>query len=387
MRQTLRMNRRDALRFLAACPAAIRLPAQELAPARPALDDEALQRIAGIVGEVMREQDIPGLSLALARHGRLVHRAAFGLADRERAEPCTPAHRFRIASVSKPVTSVAIHRLFEQGKLAPADRVFGPGGRLPGFEAPTARHRAITLHHLLTHTCGGWSNSKDDPMFQHGAMSHQELIAWTLREIPLRNEPGEVHAYSNFGYCLLGRVIEAVTGQAYHEHVRQKLLAPCGIANMALAGNTREERQEREVVYHGHNGEDPYRPGMNVRRMDSHGGWIATAEDLVRLLVRVDGFPEAPDLLAPATLRAMTTPTKAGPGYARGWSVNAANNWWHGGSLPGTSTLAVRTASGLCWAVLANTRRRDHGTPPKNTAAALDRMMWRVARSVPEWQA
>jgi len=374
------LTRRRCLQGLAACLAAPKLGAQERG-----LTEEQSRRLAEMAEAALREEVIPGLSLAIARQGRLVHRAAFGLADA--GEPCTPAHQFRLASVSKPITSVVIHRLFEQGRLAPGDRVFGAAGRLPQFETPTPAHRAITIQHLLTHTCGGWGNKKNDPMFQQGQLGHEDLIAWTLRTIPLEGEPGQGYAYSNFGYCLLGRVIEAVTGETYETATRRLVLAPCGAAGMTMAGSSRSERQPGEVVYHGTQGEDPYRPGMNIRRMDSHGGWLASAEEVVRFLVHVDGHAGAPDLLQPATLQAMTTPTTAGPGYARGWSVNARPNWWHGGSLPGTSTLAVRTASGLCWAVLANTRRRNREEPGRDTGVVLDRLMWRLVRSVPEWQA
>ena len=76
----------------------------------------------------------------------------------------------------------------------------------------------------------------------------------------------------------------------------------------------------------------------------------------------------------------MTTPTAANPGYACGWAVNKAPNWWHNGSLPGTSSILVRTASGLCWAALANARTQGIGP-------GLDQMMWKIAKAVPEWRA
>jgi hypothetical protein len=133
------------------------------------------------------------------------------------------------------------------------------------------------------------------------------------------------------------------------------------------------------VVYYDQNGENPY--GVNVARMDSHGGWLATASDLVRFAVRVDGFADPPDLLAPPTIAMMTTPTAANGAYARGWSVNRHGNWWHTGSLPGTTAILVRTARGLCWAALLNSRRRRSEIP-----GALDRMMWEMADKVAAWR-
>jgi hypothetical protein len=124
--------------------------------------------------------------------------------------------------------------------------------------------------------------------------------------------------------------------------------------------------------------------------MDSHGGWLATPTDLVRFLNHVTGFADTPGLLKPETIRAMTTPSPAYPQSspaksARGWMVrdNGAGNWWHNGSLPGSTTIMVRTSTGLCWAALTNTR-----TEPSDVInAALDQMMWDMVRCVPAWGA
>jgi CubicO group peptidase (beta-lactamase class C family) len=323
---------------------------------------------------------VPGLEVSIARHGRLVYEQAFGFADRRSGDPLTPAHLFRIASVSKPITSVAIFTLVEQGRLSLADSVFGPRGVLGNEFGPPPYRRWVEdlrLEHLLTHTGGGWENDKADPMFRNPSMSQHELIVRTLVEQPLQHAPGQHYGYSNFGYCVLGRVIEKVGGHPYPHYVRQEVLAPCEASAMRIAGSTLGERAQGEVVYDGQ-GENPY--GMNVQRMDAHGGWLASASDLVRFATHVDGFSAKRNILKPATIRVMTTASAANPGYAKGWEVNSSGNWWHNGSLPGTSSLMVRTASGLCWAGLANTRRK--GIDP-----ALDELLWRMARRVPVWLA
>jgi len=101
---------------------------------------------------------VPGLSIAVAFRGRVVYEEAFGMADPQRGEPATPAHRFRIASVSKPVTACAIMDLVERGLLRLEDRVFGRGAVL-GTDYGRAPYGAnleqITIEHLLTHTSGG----------------------------------------------------------------------------------------------------------------------------------------------------------------------------------------------------------------------------------------
>lgn len=341
--------------------------------------------------EFMKQFHVPGMSVAISRHGQLVYEHQFGMADPANAQQVVPASLFRIASVSKPITSVTIFSLVEQGKLRLYDKVFGPGAILDTkFGKPPYRQYVadLTVDHLLTHTAGGWQNDSTDPMFQHNGWDHDKLIAWAIKELPLTSPPGERWAYSNFGYCVLGRVIEQVTGQPYADYVRRNILSRCGVTDMRIAGNKQHDRAPNEVVYTGQFGDDPY--NMNVNRMDSHGGWIATATDLVRFLDGVTGAGDATALLNRGSIRTMTTPPpasdqKAQVRYARGWNVrdNGLGNWWHNGSLPGTTTIMVRTASGLSWAALTNTRSQ----PSNEMDVALDQMMWGMARAVPAWEA
>jgi CubicO group peptidase (beta-lactamase class C family) len=371
------LSRRTCLQRLAlAIPAAGLLSGRARAADTPAPSKAESAIIAGIVKKFMTEHQVPGLSVAFARHGKPAFQAAFGMSDEAAGEALTTDHLFRIASISKPITAVGIFLLIEQGKLKTEDKVFGPAGLL--VIGGTQKLTEISLHHLLTHTSGAWRNDGEDPMFRHPEMDHAELIARTLRDRPLKHAPGESYAYSNFGYCLLGRVIEKVSGKSYAGFIRESVLAPCGIGRMKIAGNTLADRVPGEVVYHGRNGEDPHR--MNVRRMDAHGGWLASPTDLVKFLVRCDGGDQPSDLLKKSSFKIMMTSTQANPGYASGWAVNAVPNRWHSGSLPGTSTIAVQTSSGLCWAGFTNSRSKD-------LANALDRLMWDIAKSVPAWNA
>lgn len=341
------------------------------------------QRMADVAVSFMRKFDVPGLSVAIARNGRLVYENPFGESNRQSHEPLTGSNLFRIASVTKPITSTAIFTLIERDKLRQQDKVFGPGAIL-GTKFGKVPYRKwveeITIDHLLTHTCGGWDNSSDDPMFESLGMDHARLITWTLDTKPLRNPPGTHYAYSNFGYCVLGRVIEQITGRAYRDFVQEEVLGRCGVRDMRISGNTLKERFPEEVIYYGQNGENPY--DMNVTRMDSHGGWLATPRDLVLFLNHVHGFKSTPNILKPETIKAMTTPSPVNSGYARGWAVNSAPNWWHDGGLPGTSTIMVRTASGFCWAALTNTRT----TGQPDMGLALDNMVWDMVHQVGDWK-
>ena len=335
--------------------------------------------IAAIARAFMEKHNVPGLSVAFAHHEMPAYSAGFGMADEAAGEAMAPVHRFRIASVAKPITSVAIHSLIEQGKLKREDKVLGEDGILAAEYGKkiTPDVAEITIHHLLTHTCGGWGNNKDDPMFEHPDLDHHDLILRTLKDHKLEHAPGTHYSYSNFGYCLLGRVIEKLTGKSYAESLEKGILAKAGIKDMKIAGNTLADRVENEVIYYGRNGEDPY--SMNVRRMDSHGGWLASPSDLVKFLIHTADAGEA-NLLQKDTLKSMLAAGPPNPGYASGWSVNAVPNRWHGGSLPGTSTIAVRTASGMCWAGFTNARGEGiHG--------AIDKLMWDMAKAVPAWNA
>ena len=313
--------------------------------------------------------------------GKPAYVEAFGVADRETGEALTPHHRFRIASVSKPITSAGIFTLIEAGKLRLDRYVFGPNSIFSDeypWSADSSTDR-ITIEHLLTHTAGGWGNETNDPMFMNKEMNHHELIAWTLKHMPLTALPGRSYAYSNFGYCILGRVIEKISGQTYEQYIKDNILKRCGIADMQIAGNTLRDRATSEVKYYSDNiWGDPYR--MNVARMDSHGGWIATPGDLTAFFMHIDGFKDTDQLLRDDTLRIMTTPTAANPRYAKGLFVNSLNNWWHTGLLPGTETISVRTHSDFCWSAFMNTRSRS-----QDMSVSFSKLAWRMMDAVADW--
>jgi len=389
------ITRRGALKSIlwAAAPCLAGRPVQRLASllAGDAPVSEAERAAMARVAQDFRQRfAVPGLSVAIARNGQTVYDQPFGEADRERGEPLRAASLFRIASVTKPITSAAVFTLVEKGRLSLTDKVFGKDGIL-GTEYGKSPYRRyvtdITLDHLLTHTCGGWENDSTDPMFRFREMNHAQLISWTLDNLPLLNPPGEHYAYSNFGYCVLGRVIETISRQPYADYVGRQVLEPCGITDMRIAGNTLKQRAPNEVVYFGQSGEDPY--NMNVARMDSHGGWLATAADLARFAGRVTVNAAGLGILKRETIAKMVSPgpvsnPSAAVKYARGWSVreDGRGNWWHNGSLPGTTTIMVRTASGFSWAALCNTRRQ----PGDEINLALDNMVWDMARRVSAWR-
>jgi CubicO group peptidase (beta-lactamase class C family) len=227
---------------------------------------------------------------------------------------------------------------------------------------------------------------------------------------PLDFEPGMRYAYSNFGYCVLGRVIEQVTGRRYEDFVRE-ILAPIGITRMRLGQPRDGEQAAGEVRYYARDHEQvtsvfpptstkvpgPY-GGFCLEAMDAHGGWIASAVDLARCVAALDGA-ERRSLLKPETLRLMYSPPvppvwRKPDGaledafYGCGWMVRPVGaagkaNYWHAGSLPGTAALLVRRWDGLSWTVLFNQRSDDKKLPD----SAIDPALHRAADAVTEWPA
>jgi CubicO group peptidase (beta-lactamase class C family) len=208
-------------------------------------------------------------------------------------------------------------------------------------------------------------------------MTAAQLITWTLDNRPLDHVPGTNYDYSNFGYCILGRVIEKITGQTYEEAVKTLVLTPIGITDMTIGGNTFAQKLPKEVTYYGQYGEDPY--AMNVSRMDSHGGWVATAADLARFLVYIDKFPVRPDILTPSTLNIMYTGSTANAAYGCGWGISG-NNYFHTGSLPGTATEQGRLDNGFNFVILTNTRSWK-----TNFDYDLDQIFWKAYAKNPTW--
>lgn len=323
----------------------------------------------------MNKWAIPGGSIAIVKNGKLVYAKAYGQVGKNDNTPVTNNSLFRIASVSKPVTSVGILKLLEAGKLTLNSKVFGPNSILGAdyTAAPQATHD-ITINQLLQHTVGSWGNTNNDPMFSRPELGHNEHIKWTLANYPAPVNKRGQHAYSNFGYSLLGRVIEKLSGKSYEQFIKDEVLKPSGISTMVVGGNKLADRKSGEVIYSGQGGWDPY--NYNISRMDAHGGWIASATDLAKFMVRVDGFTNKPDILKPETIRIMTTRDVPSSYYAAGWGVNDANNWWHTGSLPGTAAEIIRSSSGYSWVLLFNSRSYAAGFD-----AALDNLFWPIVNS------
>ena len=275
------------------------------------------ETIDNILRDFYNQYSLPGgISMAISYRGKLVYAGAIGYADKEHKILLTPEHRMNIASLSKPITAIAIMKLVEGKKLNLNDEVFGEAGIFKGeYGIPEyeSRQVKITVKQLLEHTAGGWGNSKNDPMYPVPHITGEEYMRSVIRERPLEHVPGTKHDYSNFGYWVLGRVIEKQSGMPYEDYVKENILKPCGINGMRIGGDT---SAADEVEYIGNPNENPYSKSLSPRHCDALGGWIANPTELLKLLVHVDGFSNVPDILKSETIRIMTTPSKQNP---RGW--------------------------------------------------------------------
>jgi N-acyl-D-amino-acid deacylase len=364
------------------------------------------------IADLMRKYAIPGGAVAVLRDGRLIYARGFGYADVETKTPVQPDALFRIASVSKPITGVAIMRLVGEGKLKLDDRVAPFIAHLTPAQGASVdpRWEQITVRQLLNHT-GGWDRDKPnggfDPMFRPAiaatavgapAPASAETIIRYMKGMPLDFNPGEKHVYSNFGYAILGRVIERLSGMPYEEYVRARVLQPVGAHRTRLGKTRMGDALADEVKYYlpgdpGLGLTAPLVPsvfpgggtvpvnygGYYVEAMDAHGGWVSSTVDLLRFVAGVDGRADRPDILSAGLVAEMTSNGVAVcPGgacqYAGGWLVRPTQGeaiWWHGGSLPGTTSILVRSHHNVAWVALFNARS---GTG--NLGGELDATLW-----------
>jgi N-acyl-D-amino-acid deacylase len=387
-------------------------PPSPTSPTGPSVPE--LAALDQVVAELMQKGEIPGGALAVARQGRLVLAHGYGLADVDKQQPVEPDALFRIASLSKPITAAAVLVLLEQGRLDLDAKVLDLLGEIKPLqgESINPQFREITIRQLLQHTGGFDRNKSFDPMFRSRWIARaaglpppadsRSIIRFMLSR-PLDFPPGERYAYSNFGYCLLGRVIEKLTGQSYESAMGALVLRPAGISRMRLGRTRLADRAEGEVHYYTYHGPQMARsvfPDVKQRvlspygefyleAMDSHGGWIASAVDLVRFATRLDGS-RPPGLLKPQTLRLIESrpppPASADEPlyYGLGWQIRTQGEdagWRHAGSLPGTCSLLLRSPDGLVFAVVFNLR------PPGDTRLMEEaaRRLCHAAAKVHKW--
>jgi CubicO group peptidase (beta-lactamase class C family) len=369
--------------------------------------DSSLAVFDTAIAEFMQQYGVVGASVAIAKDGRLVYSKGFGLADKEMLDPVLPRNLFRIASVSKLITAVAVMKLVEDEKLRIDQKVFGPDGILNDsiyLNYSDRRYEEITIGQLLDHTAG-WNGKKEDPVLNTLYVSRvmdtpppatiQTVIEYALNQ-PLTFEPGTTYCYSNLGYCVLGEVIEKITGARYEDYVQFAILHPLGIYDMHIGKSFFDERFPSEVRYYDQDEDDlvwsydgsrdlvPIEYGGNdIELLGAAGGWIASAPELAKLMVAIDAFDSRPDILSRNTIEFMTT-SKTNNRKLIGWRGSDGNGtWWRTGTLTGTMALIMRQKSDLNWVILLNTTTEKR----KKIHNELSRTMFQALRKVKNWPA
>ncbi len=359
--------------------------------------------VENTINAFMKKWTIEGASVAVARDGRLVFAKGFGFADSSAGIITQPYSKFRIASISKLVTAVAIMKLQEDGKLSVNDKVFGPDGILDDscYYPKDRRALSISVAHLLSHE-GGWTQRWGDQMFMPLVIANQMKVSMpvdtkTIVRFALSKKlhftPGTGRSYSNLGYSILGLVIEKISGMPYEEYCRTQILEPLGIYDMMLAKNLPSEKAPFEVTYYEPAGW-PLKPsiygtgelvpvrygGNDIEALGGAGSWLATAPDLMRLLLAVDGFSTRNDFLSGESIRFMTDMNN---NFAPvGWKSTVVNGTWtRTGSFAGTAGMMKRQPDGISWVVLLNSSAWNG----PEIHPYIDRMMTRFISDVSEW--
>ena len=331
------------------------IPRPDAFPVPRLSEAEAIESVEALLRKRAAEDQFSGAAL-VARNGRVLFAGAYGQADRERGIANTLATCFRIGSMNKMFTAVATLQLVEDGKLALDD----PAGKhLPGYPNRDVATK-VTVRHLLTHT--GGTGDIFGPEYDRNRLQLREHSDYVklYGSRPPSFEPGSRFEYSNYGFVLLGAIIEAVSGESYYDYVREHVFGPAGMTSTDSLPEA-EEVPNRSIGYqHPYFGARSWEPNTNWLpwRGTAAGGGYSTVGDLLRF---ADALMGNRLLSADSTQMLVTGKVDLFPGvrYAFGFedSRDSYGSGWvgHGGGAPGMNgDLKIYPKSGYVVVVLAN---------------------------------
>jgi N-acyl-D-amino-acid deacylase len=367
------------------------------------------------ISEFIAKWNVPGASLAVAKDGKLVLAKGYGISNKDTKAPVDENTLFRMGSINKTLTAVMVMQLVEQGKVNLDDKAMAYFNKL-GIQAKSIedpRVQDITVRQLLQHSGGFDRNISGDHFFQprlRDVAQRQKTEPVTCQaivkdalETKLDFTPGERFAYSNTGYCMLGKIIEAATGTSFTDYANQHVLQPA-IGKNYLSGKSLAS-MPGETQYFMNPGETNMRgaPGVSIwsvptpygsysiENMESLGAWVASPTDVLKFFLAIDGA-KGQRLLSPAAFDTLTAPPiltvapRPNRYYGMGlWIYKDERqfNWYHDGSQPGVQASAVRSSAGYSWVIAFNTRVQAD----KRAAFTLefDRALWNAAKNVKTW--
>lgn len=330
------------------------------------------------VNAYLRKWHMKGASLAITRGDSLVYAKGYGWADEENGLEMTPRHILRMASVSKLITAAGIMVLHDRGDLNINDTVFGPSGILNDSTITALikdkNYYKITVEHLMRHQAG----FRRDPLFSSRDVMHQlqldhapeaEDFYRVVLNRRLKFAPGSWQSYSNFGYLLLSKIIEKVSGMPYDEFIRTEVLEPAGCYDMHIAGTYYEDKRDNEVRYYTHEGDGKYIEeytdsdvmvercygGNNIPLLSGAGAWCGSPAEIARFVASIDGRPEVPDIITKESVDLMTGYYDRDT-FSLGWNdTHPDKGWSRTGTLSGTTALVKLFPDGECWVFISNT--------------------------------
>jgi len=357
-------RRRGALLLLVVLTGCISSGTSRRTDSEDAARVTAAERIAGSVA-VDSQDLLPGYAGAVGREGRIVFSRAAGLADVRSARPATPRTRFRIYSTSKSLGAVAAMALAEAGRL--------------DLDAPISRHLprlpthigVVSVRQLLAHRSGirHYRDGEWDSVSDSRCASPGEALG-DFVDAPLQFAPGTDYRYTTFGYVLLSAVLEAADGRPFDVLMRERVFKPAGMTSTAIEGGPTARVNVAAFYDRDERGNFSETVGIDASCKFLGGGFISTAEDLVRFgLALVDGR-----LVSAGSLQQMLRIHSAGggnaPPYGYGFIPGDAlvdtfgvaiedfvPNWWHGGNgRGGYSVLIIYPDRRAAAAITTNVR-------------------------------
>jgi CubicO group peptidase (beta-lactamase class C family) len=259
------------------------LPAAGAAAQAPTTQIEALRSATGaidtIFSDFQKTSNAPGLVYGIVAGGRLVHLRALGVQDLEAKRPVTADSLFRIASMSKAFTALAVLKLRDEGKLSLDDLAEKHVPEMRSWRYPTADSPRIRVRDLLSHA-GGFVT--DDPWGdRQQVIGEAEFTQMLKTGVPFTRAPGTAFEYSNFGYALLGRIVTNVSGRPYDRYIIETIQRPLGMASTGYEV-TDWPIARRAIGYRWENEAHVLEPTMRHGVFGAMGGVQTSANDYAK---------------------------------------------------------------------------------------------------------
>ncbi|MEQ9402856.1 MAG: serine hydrolase [Cyclobacteriaceae bacterium] len=299
-----------------------------------------------------KRQHIPGLQLAVMKDDSLVYSNAFGYSDKINSVKADPATQFRIASISKTLTSAGLMKLVSQGKIDLDKSVQYYVQSFPQKKHP------ITVRQLLGHLGGirdYYGKSWEEELFIQDHYNNSTEAISIFSNDTLVAEPGKQFVYSSFGYTLLGAVIEGASNQSYIEYMNHAIWKPLKMD--FTYGDIADSTMTHKSKFYFLLGEEstPY----DLSYSFPSGGLVSTSEDLVNFGSALLGDKLLSNSLLKQVFETQYTSNGQSTGYGLGWYIGEDSNgnetWYHAGELPSSgSILIIYPEHNLVIALLAN---------------------------------